>query len=113
MNCTVIQRRLLSAEQPEQPPGDIKSHLAQCPTCRAWQRRLVQLERLVRQVPVPPSTAKEQFLQRIVEPQCPTTVRPTIADPALLWRSTLAPGPKERGKRKLSLAFAMAASGCS
>lgn len=110
MNCTVIQRRLLSAEQPEQPSSDIKSHLAQCPSCRAWQRRLVQMERLIAQVPVPPSTAKEQFLQRLVGPRRPDTVRPAIADPAILWRSRLIPGPKERGLRKLSLAFAMAAS---
>lgn len=109
MNCTVIQRRLLSAEQPEQPPSDIQSHLAQCPSCRAWQRRLVQMERLIVQLPVPDSTAKEQFLERIVGPRRGNAPRPAIADPAL-WRSTLAPGPKERGLRKLSLAFAMAAS---
>jgi hypothetical protein len=110
VNCTVIQRRLLSAEQPEQPPGDIKGHLAQCPSCRAWQRRLVQMERFVPQLPVPPSTTKEQFLQRIVGPNLPAADQPAIADPAALWRSTLAPGPKERGKRKLSLAFSLAAS---
>ncbi len=110
MNCTVIQRRLLSAEQPEQPPDDIKGHLAQCPSCRAWQRRLLQLERQIPQLPVPPSTAKEQFLQRIVGPRRPNAEHAAIADPAVLWRSTLAPGPKERGLRKLSLAFAMAAS---
>lgn len=110
MNCTVIQRRLLSAEQPEQPPGDIKSHLAQCPSCRAWQRRLVQMERQIPQLPIPPSTAKEQFLQRIVGPRHGNAEHPPIADPAILWRSTLIPGPKERGLRKLSLAFALAAS---
>jgi hypothetical protein len=110
VNCTVIQRRLLSAEQPEHPPGDIKSHLAQCPSCRAWQRRLVQMERQITQLPIPPSTAKEQFLQRIVGPRPADAQHPTIADPAMVWRSTLIPGPKERGLRKLSLAFALAAS---
>jgi hypothetical protein len=110
VNCTVIQRRLLSAEQPEHPPGDIMSHLAQCPTCRAWQRRLLQLERLITQLPVPPSTAKEEFVQRMVGPPRTAAEPPAIADPAIVWRSTLAPGPKERGLRKLSLAFSLAAS---
>jgi hypothetical protein len=110
VNCTVIQRRLLSAEQPEQPATEIKSHLAQCPSCRAWQRRLVQLERLVPQLPIPPSTTKEQFLQRILGAPGREASGRAIADPALLWRSTLAPGPKERAQRKVSLAFALAAS---
>jgi hypothetical protein len=110
VNCTVIQRRLLSAEQPEQPPPDIKNHLAQCPACRTWHRRLIQMERLIPQLPVPPSTAKEQFLDRIVGPRTAEPERPTIADPSTVWRSTLTPGPKERGQRKLSVAFALAAS---
>lgn len=110
MNCTVIQRRLLSSEQPEQPAADIKGHLAQCPSCRAWQRRLVQMERQVPHLPIPPSTAKERFLERIVGPPLSRTNGRAITDPATLWRSPLAPGPKERALRKVSLAFALAAS---
>jgi hypothetical protein len=110
VNCTVLQRRLLSSEQPAQPAADIKSHLAQCPSCRAWQRRLVQMERQVPLLPIPPSTAKDQFLQRICGTDNGEAGRPAIADPATLWRSTLAPGPKERALRKVSLAFALAAS---
>jgi hypothetical protein len=110
VNCTVLQRRLLSADQPEQPPADLQSHLAECPSCRAWQRRLVQMERHIPLLPVPPSNAKAQLLQRLLGPRPGETERPPIADPSTLWRAALAPGPKERGLRKLSLAFALAAS---
>ncbi|MGH7224139.1 MAG: hypothetical protein ACRELF_12990, partial [Gemmataceae bacterium] len=110
MNCTVLQRRLLSAEQPEQPADEIKNHLAQCPACRAWQRRLVQMERQIPLLPIPLSTAKEVFLQRLTGTYGGEAAHPTIADPATLWRSTMTPGRKERAFRKVSLAFALAAS---
>jgi hypothetical protein len=110
VNCTVIQRRLLSLEQPEQPPAEIKSHLAQCPSCRTWQRRLVQMERQVPLLPIPPSTMKEQFVQRFLGTPSGESARRTIADPTTLSHYNLAPGPKERALRKVSLAFALAAS---
>ena len=110
MSCMVIQRQLLSAEQPEQPAADIKSHLAQCPSCRAWHRRLVQMERQIALLPIPPSTARHSFLQRLTGTSSCATGRQAIADPATLWRSPLVPGPKERALRKVSLAFALAAS---
>lgn len=110
MNCTVIQRRLLSAEQPDQPAADVRSHLNQCPVCRAWQRRLVQLERQIPLLPVPPSTGRAELLQRILGPAPADVARPPIAEPPNHWRHSLAPGPKERGLRKLSVAFALAAS---
>jgi len=110
VNCTVIQRRLLSAEQPDQPAAEVKSHLSQCPACRAWQRRLVQIERQIPLLPVPPSTAKAELLQRILGTVPGDAVRPTIAEPPNPWRSSVAPGPKEIGLRKLSVAFALAAS---
>jgi len=110
VNCTIVQRRLLSAEQPDQPAADIKSHMGQCPSCRAWQRRLVQMERQVPLLPIPPSTTKDLFLQRLTGTCQGDTGRPAIADPATLWRSQLMPGPKERALRKVSLAFALAAS---
>ncbi|HWG47727.1 MAG TPA: hypothetical protein VN688_33495, partial [Gemmataceae bacterium] len=110
MNCTVFQRRLLSAEQPAQPAADVKNHLLQCPACRAWQRRLVQMERQILLLPVPPSTAKAELLQRIVGPTPAVAVGgATVERPTLRW-STLAPGPKERGLRKVSVAFALAAA---
>lgn len=110
MNCTVIQRRLLAAEQPDQPAADIQSHLAECPVCRAFQRRLVQMERQIPLLPVPPSTAKAELLGRILGPSTASTLRPPLGERPNPWRSTLAPGPKERGLRKMSVAFALAAT---
>jgi hypothetical protein len=107
VNCTVLQRRLLSSDHPEQPDTELTSHLAHCPSCLAWQRRLVRMERDLRLLPVPPSTAKEQWLQRFLGTR---SERPPIADPALVWRNAQLAGPKERGLRKLALAFALAAS---
>jgi hypothetical protein len=107
---------LLSAEQPDQPAAEIKGHLAQCPACRAWQRRLVQIERHIPLMPVPPSTTKDEFLGRILgtppseAPQPAVVERPPIAERPPVWRSSLASGPKERGRQKLSLAFSLAAT---
>jgi len=110
VNCTVCQRRLLSAEQPDKPAVEVKNHLGQCPSCRVWQRRLVQMERQISLLPVPPSTAKADLLRRIVGPSPAEAGRRATAErPSLRW-STLAPGPKERGLRKVSLAFALAAA---
>ncbi len=106
MNCTVIQRRLLTAEHPEQPPAEIQSHLAQCPSCRLWQRRLIQMERQITQLPVPPSTAKEQFLE-IVKGEGGRRKQPVLVHPSSFL---LPPFKKERGLRKLSVAFTLAAS---
>lgn len=110
MNCTVLQRRLLSCEQPEQPDADLNSHLAQCPSCLAWHCRLVRMERDIRLLPVPTSAVKEELLQRIRGARSGVGDRPPIADPATLWRTSLTPGPKERGLRKVAVAFALAAS---
>jgi hypothetical protein len=107
VNCTVLQRRLLSCEQPDQPDADLKSHLARCPSCLAWHRSLVRMERSIYLLSVPPSTAKEEFVQRFLSSRSP---RPPIADPSTLWRTTLSSGPKERGLRKVAVAFALAAS---
>ena len=106
MNCTVIQRRLLAAERPEQPSAEIQNHLTECPSCRLWQRRLIQMERLIAQLPVPPSTAKEQFLERMNE-EGKRMNKPILVPPSSFL---LPPFKKERGLRKLSVAFTLAAS---
>jgi hypothetical protein len=66
MNCSRLQRRLLAMEKPSRPPADLQAHLTACSACREWQQRLVQLEREVQQVPVPPSTARSAFVQRLL-----------------------------------------------
>jgi hypothetical protein len=106
VNCTVIQRRLLAAERPEQPPAEIQSHLAQCATCRLWQRRLIQMERMISQLPVPPSSAKEQFLERMKDDGRRMN-KPILVHPSSV---ILHPFKRERGLRKLSVAFTLAAS---
>jgi hypothetical protein len=106
VNCTVIQKHLLAAERPEQPPPEIKDHLAQCPSCRVWQRRLVQTERLIPQLPVPSSTAKELFLERLTG-KSGGKKQNVLVHPSAFLRH---PFKKERGLRKLSLAFTLAAS---
>jgi hypothetical protein len=112
VNCSIIQRRLLAAEQPDQPAAEVKSHLSECATCRAWQRRLVQMERQIAAMPVPPSTAKVKLLRRILSPSAipNEAVRPAATQqPPLPWPAQK-PGPKERGLRKMSVAFALAAA---
>ncbi len=106
MNCTVIQRRLLAAERPEQPSAEIQNHLAQCPSCRLWQRRLIQMEGLIAQLPVPASTAKEQFLERMKDEGGRRKQAALVYPSAFLFP----PFKKERGLRKLSVAFTLAAS---
>lgn len=119
MNCTVLQRRLLAMERPDQPPAELQSHLAECAACRAWQHRLVRMEHLLPLLPVPPSSAKGQFLQRISGHVADKETRrqgdkesAVSLSPGLLVSLSppLVPGPKERGRRKLSLALALAAS---
>jgi hypothetical protein len=110
VNCTIVQRRLLSTEQPEQPPTDLLGHLADCSSCREWQRRLVRMEQRIPLLPLPPSTAKAQLLERILSASPSEMVRSVVAvRPPARW-STATSGTKERGLRKMSLAFALAAS---
>jgi hypothetical protein len=65
MNCELLQRRLLNLERPDRPPAEVLAHLAACPSCREWQRRLVRLEQRVALLPVPASTGKAEFLVRL------------------------------------------------
>lgn len=106
MNCTTTQRRLLAAERPDRPDGEVRAHLAQCPACRAVQRRLVQVERQIPQLPVPPSSVPPAFLRTLLD-----DVADTPAPVRLPLRPSL-PGAqvKERALKKLALAIALAAA---
>jgi hypothetical protein len=64
MNCDVLQRHLLGRERPDSPSADAAAHLADCAACREWLLRLVQLERAVIQLPVPPAEAARSALMR-------------------------------------------------
>jgi len=107
MNCPTIRRRLLAQERPDQPDADLRAHLDACPACRAWQHRLLAVERQIPRLPVPPSQGKDRVLQAVRRPAEPSrteapiaTLRPTA------WRPSL----QERARQKLALAFALAAS---
>ena len=65
MNCQTIQRRLLGAEATERPAPDVQAHLDACPPCREWQARLVQVEQIVRDLPVPESRARAAFVRKL------------------------------------------------
>ena len=45
MKCDTAQRRLLAAERPDEPSGEVEAHLAACAACRAWQQRLAAARR--------------------------------------------------------------------
>lgn len=79
MNCHHLRQRLLSATHPERVTRRLRAHLACCADCRAWRRRLLQIERHVPLLPVPPSRRKEAFLNRFVAREnampAPATVR--------------------------------------
>lgn len=100
MNCDAAQRRLLAAEQPDRPTDEVRRHLDGCPACRLLARRLVQVERQIPLLPVPPSLGKEVFIRRFRRSAAPVVLHGPIP-----WSIP----PKERGLRKLSLAVAIAA----
>ena len=134
MNCQKIQQELMLSERPDQPSGDLLTHLAGCAACRSWQRRLVDAERQFPLLPVPASSRRDQFLQQIrqgqilAEPTVPAgaSLQPTEANgvhvppgstglPAKtqsaseLWLGNPHPA-KERGLQKLAVSLALAAS---
>jgi hypothetical protein len=88
MNCQRIQTRLLYLETPDQPPPRIEAHLADCPACREWQRRLLQLERNASFLPVPASRSRDKFLAQFrsapVHTPLPNQKRATADLPAIL-----------------------------
>jgi hypothetical protein len=100
MNCDAAQRRLLAADRPDRPTDDVRRHLDGCPACLLLSRRLVQAERQIALLPVPPSSAKDAFVRRFRRSAAPVVLRSSIP-----WATP----PKERGLRKLSLAVAIAA----
>ncbi len=100
MNCDAAQRRLLSADRPDRLTDDVRRHLEGCSVCRHLSRRLVQAERQIALLPVPPSSTKDAFVRRFRR-----SVAPIVLHGPIPWSTP----PKERGLRKLSLAVAIAA----
>lgn len=99
MNCTSVQRRLIACERPEEPPPELRDHLAHCASCRDCQARLLQLEGNLRRLSAPPTVmAREAFILRFLAGAEAPSV-PHLAQPRR----------KEGGRQKVALAFALAA----
>jgi hypothetical protein len=111
MNCDTTRRQLLASLQPEKPSAEVRAHLALCPACRSLHRRLVQIERQLPLLPVPPSEARDALVQTILEEPAPVPeplpapARPTVRLP---WQASR--GSREGGRQKLALAFALTAA---
>jgi hypothetical protein len=97
MSCASIQRRLLGAERPDHPPTEVREHLSGCAECREVQQRLVEAERWIGRLPVPPSEGKTAFVLQFLS-----------GGPAGR-QIPLAQRLKEGGRRKIALACALAA----
>jgi len=66
MNCKEIKYFLLGCENPDQPPADVKAHLAVCSACQDWQNRLAVIEMNIPFLPVPASAARTQLLRKVL-----------------------------------------------
>jgi hypothetical protein len=66
MNCKEIKYFLLGSENPDQPPAEIKAHLAVCKSCQDWENRLAVIELNVPFLPVPASAARAQLLRKVL-----------------------------------------------
>jgi hypothetical protein len=62
MNCNRLRKWLSEAEEPAKLPPAMEAHLNACTECQAWQRRLARLESAVRQLPLPRTRARVEFL---------------------------------------------------
>lgn len=107
MICSKTQRWLLTHDQNETPEASIHGHLADCPQCRGMQKRLLWVESLVGQIPVPATSARQRFVDQIRMGPSDLT---TIQSPADRWLTKHPLRSRERGIRKVALAVALAAS---
>jgi anti-sigma factor RsiW len=111
MKCAKIQSCLLAAERPDQISSEVKRHLAECASCRAAHQRLVEIERAIPQLAVPPSTRRAAFVAQFVQfAQDTPTELPAVEPPPMVKLMRPTTPVKERGLRKLAFAFALAAS---
>jgi len=99
MKCKFVRHTLLGSATTARPSPLVADHLARCAACREWQRQLVRVERLVPELPVPPSDAKAECLHAVLHSEAFVHSGP----PELGWRR------RERALRKVAITFAMAA----
>lgn len=77
MKCKEFKYFLLGCENPDQPPADVKTHLASCADCQDWQNRLALIEMNVPFLPVPASVARADLLRRIFSQPAVAKIRET------------------------------------
>src|SRR5262245_4043923 len=76
MICDVCQKHLMLSEDPDNPDLEVSAHLAECQTCRDWQRQLLQIEHNVGRLPAPASSP-QAFLDKFLRwPAASTTEQP-------------------------------------
>ena len=108
MNCELAQRRLLAADSPGTPSAETRRHLAECPSCRVWHRRLAQLEQQLPLLITPPSQHKADVVRLILNAPAPAQRNGIVPKPPA--RRSLPKPMRERGLRKVSVAIALAAA---
>ena len=99
MNCKEIKYFLLGCENPDQPPADVKAHLAVCSGCQDWQNRLALIEMNVPFLPVPASAARAQLLRKILshpmvirsEQPSPVAAAESLAETRVAVKDTVGP----------------------
>ena len=91
MNCDLVQRRLMSSEEPSSVPADLRAHLTTCGSCRDWQRHLAQIERNIPLLPVPRSRGRSRLLKQFLpekardrQAAADHEAGPTTAEPRVL-----------------------------
>jgi hypothetical protein len=77
MKCKEFKYFLLGCENPDQPPADVKAHLASCADCRDWQNRMALIEMNVPFLPVPASARRADLLRRILSQPATAKTRET------------------------------------
>jgi hypothetical protein len=109
MNCDLVKRRLLSSEDPELDPPDIRAHLATCGYCREWRRHLLQVERNIPLLPVPASRGRARLLQRFLPPAAKPVPQGAVGPPPVPGASPPATVPLRRTLVLVRLGAAAAA----
>jgi hypothetical protein len=108
MTCAAVRERLLASERPDHPGPEESAHLAGCPACHAWLRRLVRLERQLPLVSVPACPPPPALLARILSDSPARKPRPPLVRAPLPFNDPRR--VREGGRQKLALAFSLAAT---
>jgi hypothetical protein len=94
MTCDVARNRLLALPDPRRPTDDLLPHLAGCAACRAAQAAAVQLDGLLKRLPVPAAERMDPFLSELeaagpvirTKPVLPSTLADSGAfKPVVRW----------------------------